>query len=123
MPAQQPELARRRTVEHIRVVLKVEIRRKLLGDHPLGVVDHEGVTDLVTDVGSASVPDFAAEKDAVTGLAEEALLLHTVPVGFPLLRVRPSTGQVAAGDELGGTKFLGHIVEIEVRGGDVDRQA
>jgi hypothetical protein len=50
MTAQQTELAWTGRSQHIRIVLKVKVRRELLGDHPMGVMNHKGVTNLVTGI-------------------------------------------------------------------------
>ena len=62
MTAQQTELAWTGSSQHMRIVLKIKVGRELLGDHPMGVMNHKGVTNLVTDISCASMPNFAAKK-------------------------------------------------------------
>lgn len=101
MSAQQAELAWTGSSQHIRIVLKVKVGRELLGDHPMGVVDHKGVTNLVTGIGCASVPNFAAKKNTVSSLAEEALFFGAIPIGL-VFSIR-STRPMAARDDFGGS--------------------
>ena len=82
MATQQAQLAWTGSRQHIRIVLKVYIGRELLGDHPLGVVDHKSVTNLVTGVGYAAVPNFAAKENTVSSSTEEALFLDTIQIGL-----------------------------------------
>ena len=101
MSAQQAELAWTGSSQHIRIVLKVKVGRKFLGDHPMGVVDHKGVAKLVTGIGCASVPNFAAKKNTVSSLAEETLFFDAIPIGL-VFSIRP-TRPMAARDDFGGS--------------------
>ena len=105
--------------QHIRIVLKVKVGREFLGDHPMGIMDHKGMTNLVTGISCASVPNLAAKKNTVSSLTEEALFFGAIPSGL-VFSIR-STRSMAARDEFSGAYCLSHVIEIKVGGGNIDR--
>ena len=74
-------------------------RGELLGDHPMGVMDHKGMTNLVTGISCTSVPNLATKKNTISGPAEKALFFDAIPIGF-VFPIR-STGPMAARDDFG----------------------
>ena len=64
----------------MRIVLKIKVGGELLGEHPMGIMDHKGMTNLVTGISCASVPNLAAKKNTVSSLTEEALFFDAIPI-------------------------------------------
>src|SRR5262245_51999695 len=81
-------------------------------------MDLEEVTRLIAGVRRAPVPHFAAKEDGIPGRAENALFFDAVPVGL-------STGSaprtMAPRNEMRRPQLRVEIIEIEVSGGDEDR--
>ena len=67
-----------------------------MGDHAFGIVDLEEVASLIAGVGGASMPDFAAEDDDITGIAHDGFFGMTFPF---FVVIGAATGEVAAGDD------------------------
>ena len=78
------------------------------------------VARAVASVGRAAVPDLAAEDDAVAGFAEDAAFALAFPCGVP---VGAAAGAVAARYEVGRTDRRVDVVEVEMGGGDKDRDS
>ena len=100
MATQQAQLTWAGSSQHIWIVLKIKVGGELLGDHPMGIMDHKGMTNLVTGISCASVPNLAAKKNTVSSLTEEALFFDAIPIGF-VFSIR-STRPMAARDDFGG---------------------
>ena len=121
MVSQQTPLAAAGHGQDLRVELEpVQIRRKALRDPALRVADLQQMAHAVAAVGAAAMPHLAAKDHHVARVAEDALLLPSLPGRVAVGR---AAGAVAAGDEAGRADLLGEVVQVVVGGGDVDRNA
>lgn len=89
MLTEQPALAGGGGSNDRRIKFKAQIGRELLRDHAIGIMHHEGVAHLLGAVGRATVPNFAAEKDAVARFARKLRSLAPFHVVSPLFGFRP----------------------------------
>ena len=62
----------------------VQVGWKLLGNHPLGVVDLQQIAVFAATIAGTSMPHFAPEHHDVTSFAEDALFSTTIPFGIAI---------------------------------------
>ena len=84
MIAQEPPLAGCGRGQDRLIKLKtVEIGRKLLGNHTLGIMHLEQITHLLTPVRCPAMPHLRAEDDHIAGFAENTLRAYPLVGGVP----------------------------------------
>ena len=119
MFAQQAALARRGSSQNRLVELKVvEIRRKFLRDHALRIVHLQQIAHALAAIGGSAVPNFRSEDDHIAGLAQD---VFRADAQIGCITVGRAPSPMTAGDKLSRAKRFVEIIEIEVRGGNIDR--
>lgn len=98
----------------------IEVRWKLLGDHPLSVVHLQQITNLIAGISSSAMPDLAAKNHYVTCAAKNT---HFLPPLLFVFIVGRTTRSMAARHKVGWAQFLIHVVQVVMNGSDEDRDS